>query len=481
MLAGKHCIFGDVAAEDIIAHTTPRVPRLPADPLPGRLVIFGIVSVALLMASVDQTIVATALPTLQHDLGARVNWSSWTITAYSLGQVLVMPIAGKLGDQIGRKRVFVAAIVIFTVASLCCGLANDIYLLVVLRAVQAIGGGAFMPTSTGIVAEQFGRDRDRALGLFASIFPVGGVIGPVLGGIFVNYLSWRWIFLVNVPVGAILVLLALWFIPSRPRAIRQRLDFAGVALLGATLLPAMLGVTSLGSGGARILSVGFVLPVAIALVSAALFVRHAAVAEGAFIPLRFLGGHGFAVMNLINFLYGSAVMGFAALIPLYAQQRYGIGEFASGTLLTARAITMTAAALSAVVLLRRTGYRWPVVGGLLAVAAGLLLLAIPPRGLSAYSWLAFGAGVTGLGMGMCSPAANNATLRLAPEHAAAVAGLRGMFRQSGGITTVSVMAAVLARSTDPGLSQAHGFIVLALLLVLALPLMLRVPEHRGAW
>ena len=173
--------------------------------LPGRYVVFAIVSLALLMASVDQTIVATALPSLQHDLHAQVNWSSWTITIYALGQILVMPLAGKLGDQYGRKKIFLGAAVLFTTASLCCGFAGNIYLLIVLRALQATGGGAFMPTATGIVSQQFGPERDRAVGLFSSVFPLGGIIGPVLGGIFVTYWSWRGIFLVNVPLGIILV------------------------------------------------------------------------------------------------------------------------------------------------------------------------------------------------------------------------------------------------------------------------------------
>jgi MFS family permease len=144
---------------------------------PRRHLVFGIVSIALFMASVDQTIVATALGTLQHDLHAPVNWSSWTITIYALGQIIVMPLAGSISDQYGRRRVFVAAIVLFTTASLCCGLVDSIYLLVPLRAVQAIGGGAFMPSATGIVSDMFGPDRDRAVGLFTSIFPIGGIVG----------------------------------------------------------------------------------------------------------------------------------------------------------------------------------------------------------------------------------------------------------------------------------------------------------------
>src|SRR5215467_7050018 len=183
---------------------TAREPQLPGgEALAGRYVVFTIVSLALLMASVDQTIVATALPSIQRDLHAQVNWSSWTITIYALGQVLVMPLAGKFGDQYGRKKIFLGAVVLFTTASLCCGLANNIYLLIVLRAVQALGGGAFMPSATGIIADLFGAGRDRALGLFSSIFPMGGIVGPVLGGVVVTYWSWRGIFLVNIPVGLV--------------------------------------------------------------------------------------------------------------------------------------------------------------------------------------------------------------------------------------------------------------------------------------
>ena len=215
---------------------------------PRRFVVFTIVSLALLMASVDQTIVATALPALQRDLHAQVNWSSWTITIYALGQILVMPVAGKIGDQYGRKKVFLGAACLFTTASLFCGFANNIYLLVFLRGFQAIGGGAFLPSATGIVSRQFGPDRDRALGLFSSVFPIGGIIGPILGGIFVTYWSWRGIFLVNVPIGFALVVLGSVFIPRSVRIQEQRLDVRGVALLGTTLLAAMFGIASLGSG-----------------------------------------------------------------------------------------------------------------------------------------------------------------------------------------------------------------------------------------
>jgi EmrB/QacA subfamily drug resistance transporter len=478
--AGKQCrVFGLVAEQ--VARADSGHQHVAAEPTGGRFVVFAIVSLALMMSSVDQTIVATALPSIQHDLHAQINWSSWTITIYALGQILVMPLAGKIGDQYGRKQIFLGAAVLFTVASLCCGFANDIYLLIVLRAAQAVGGGAFMPSATGIVSEMFGAERDRAIGLFSSIFPIGGIIGPILGGVFVTYWSWRGIFLVNVPIGIVLLVMGAVFIPDIARRPDRHLDVRGVVLLGITLLSAMLGIAYLGGGDSSAASPLFIGPECVAVVAAVVFVRHSARARSPFISVRFLSGPGFGVMNLLNFIYGAAVLGFAPLVPLYAQDRYGLRPLDAGTLLTARALGMIATAGLAVYLLRRTGYRWPMAVGFVLTAVGLVGTATSPHGLSPYAWLAIATGICGIGMGISTPSSNNATLQLAPDHAAAVAGLRGMFRQSGSITAVSITAATVARSADPGIAQAYVFLAFAAIIVCSLPLIRLVPDHRGRW
>ena len=464
-----------------LAHADAALGPVAEKPARGRVLLFATVSIALFMASVDQTIVATALPSIQRDLHAQVNWSSWTITVYALGQVLVMPLAGKFGDQYGRKKIFLGAVVLFTTASICCGLADNIYLLIVLRAVQALGGGAFMPSATGIIADRFGSGRDRALGLFSSIFPMGGIVGPVLGGIFVTYWSWRGIFLVNIPVGLVLLVLGTVVIPRIPQRPDPHLDIRGVLLLGVTLLAAMLGIGYLGGSHSSPLSVFFLLPECIALLAAVAFVRHSARAESPFVSLRFLTGRGFGAMNLLNFLYGSVLLGFAPLVPLYAETRFHLAALPAGTLLTARAAGMISVAAVSVWMLRRTGYRWPIAVGFVLGVVGLIGTSASPHGLSPYAWLAVSAAVVGVGMGVATPAANNATLELAPEQAAAVAGLRGMFRQSGGITAISITAAIVARSADPGIAQARTFLVFAVILLCSLPLVLLVPEHRGRW
>lgn len=464
-----------------LAAGRPAGPGGGGEPQPGRRLVFAVVSMALFMASVDQTIVATALGALQRDLHATVNWSSWTISIYALGQIIAMPTAGAISDIYGRKKVFIGAIVLFTAASLCCGLAKDIYVLVALRGVQALGGGAFMPSATGIVADQFGRDRDRAVGLFSSVFPIGGIVGPVLGGVFVTYWSWRGIFLVNLPVGIALLSLAIIFVPGGSKKGARRLDLAGIGLLAVGLLGSMLAVSYLGSASASPLSAPFIVPLATGVLALLLFVRHSARAPAPFVPLKLLGGRDFAIMNLINFVIGSAILGFGALVPLYAQERYHLPTLAAGTLLTARALGMISIAALAAFAMRRTGYRLPMTVGLALAAVGLVLMEIAPPLLGPYGWLTVVAGLTGIGMGMALPASNNATLQRAPENTAAVAGLRGMFRQSGGITAISLITAIVARSADPGLALAHSFLTLAIVLACLLPAVIYVPDHRGRW
>jgi EmrB/QacA subfamily drug resistance transporter len=445
-----------------------------------RGLIFAIVSIALFMSSVDQTIVATALPAIQKELHSQINWSGWTITIYALGQVLAMPLAGKVSDMYGRKKVFVGSVALFTAASLACGFSSNIYLLVLLRAVQAIGGGAFMPSATGIVSDQFGKQRDRAVGMFASIFPIGGIVGPIIGGALVAVWSWRGIFLVNVPIGVVLLLLAMRYIPASAGRSTSQIDVRGVSLLGLLILSAMFGITYMGSGSITPYNPFFLGSAAIAVLAGWLFVRHSKRHAAPFIPYLLLRGRGFGVMNLINVLFGAAALGFAALVPLYAQDRFGIQPLGAGTLLTARAIGMIAVASLAVMALRRTGDRLPMVIGFLVVAIGLVAMSSPPL-LSPYVWLAISAAVTGVGMGISVPASNNASLQMAPDQIAAIAGLRGMFRQGGAIMAVSITTAITARSNDPGIAQAHVFLVFAALLVFSLPLVFLVPDHRGNW
>jgi MFS family permease len=362
-------------------------------------------------------------------------------------------------------------------------LVGNIYLLVGVRAAQAVGGAGFTPSATGIVVDHFGTARDKALGLFGSIFPIGAAIGPILGGVLIAAWSWRGIFLVNVPIGTLLVALSFRYVPryvvDRGRR-AGRVDLTGVALLGVGVLASMIGTVRLGDAGG-VYSASFAAPEAVAVLMLGLFVRHIRRHADPLISLRLLAGRGFGAVNLINFLYGGAVTGLASLVPLYATERYGLSALASGTLLTGRGAAVIVLSSLAVVFLRRSGYRRPMFVGFILIAAGMLALTVSPLGVPAYAWLAAAAALTGIGAGWSNPATRNASLQLAPQESASIAALRSVSRRLGMIASVTVTTALLAQTGHPAHAMAYIFAVFALVLLAVVPFVVRVPEHRGAW
>jgi EmrB/QacA subfamily drug resistance transporter len=465
----------------------PPVATLKTVTSPGgrtvsRNFIFAIVATIMMMGAIDQTIVATALPTLQRSLHAPITWSSWTITIYQLGQVVAMPVIGRVSDQFGRKRVFLIAIIVFIVASLCCGLSTNIYELVLFRALQALGGGAFMPSATGIVADTFGKDRDRAIGMFTSIVPIGSMAGPVLGGFLIAIWSWRAVFYINLPIGIVTFVLAVIYLPRSREVKSGRADVLGMLLLVMMMLPLMYGITTLGDGHTSLISPSFLIPEIFAAAFVYLFVRHAGRAEVPIISLRLLKIRAFATMNLVAGLYGGCALGIGTLVPLYGEERYGLSSIQVGSLLTARAVGVISLAGITAFAMRRIGYRIPMMLGFALSSIGMLLVALHPPFFGTYGWLALGSTIMGLGIGTAAPATNNAILSYAPREIASTAALRGTFRQVGGIIAISITTAIVSRSSHPGLALSHCFVGYAVLIVvLVLPLVMSVPDQRGGW
>lgn len=436
------------------------------------------------MSALDGTIVATALDTIQRDLSTSVLWAGWTLTAYALGLLLMLPISGWLSERFGKRRIFLASAGAFTAASLLCGFAGNIYVLIGLRFVQALGGAGFMPSATGIIVDHFGPGRDKALGLFASIFSIGAMIGPIFGGLFVTYWTWRGIFFVNVPIGVLLVGLGLHLIPADApfaRTTRAPLDWIGMLLLGAGILSAMLALNVFSEGAPlshlpQAISLG-----AIGVLCLSGFGIRTAHVTHPFIPGRLIAGPGFWASNAVNVVYGGTTIGLVALVPLYAAARYRIPALESGTLLTAQGAAVALMSVVGTAVLRRTGYRLPIFVGETVVVLGLVGLALHPRGVSPYVWLACATAAMGLGQGFQSPAGRNAGLQLAPDSAPTIAALRTMGYQLGTIVAISVTTAVVAGAADPGVAHAHAYLAWAALLVLMMPIIAKVPEHRGAW
>jgi EmrB/QacA subfamily drug resistance transporter len=446
---------------------------------------FAVVVAALVMDLLDSTIAQTAAPAIRRDLGGSYAALEWISAAYTLAMAVTLLLGSRLGDIFGRRRVLLAGIGAFVLASALCSLAPNPTLLIAARGFQGVTAALMVPQGFGLIRELFGDEgQQKALGVVGPIMGLAAIGGPLVGGglIDVNLLGtgWRAIFLVNVPIGLILIFLGRRIIPRQPRTAGERFDLKGVTLLGVALIGVMIGITNLGSPGGGAAWLGIVAPIAIGVGAGTFFVRHTQRARAPFVTPRLLYGHGFGTMNVINVLFGSAALGFSALVPLYAQDRYGISSISSGSLLIARAIGMISIASIAVLLLRRTGCRPPMIVGNLVIAAGLVTMALPaPAGVAPYWWLCATAALTGLGVGTAIPASNNAILQFAVGSIAAVAGLRGMFRQAGGILAVSVSTVVVARSAHPGTALAYLFLAFAGLLTISVPLAFLVPNHRG--
>jgi MFS family permease len=303
--------------------------------------------------------------------------------------------------------------------------------------------------------------------------------------VFVTYWTWRGIFFVNVPIGVVLLALGLHYLPRdrvRPdRGARRPMDLGGMALLGVGALALMFGISYLGEAGASAASLLFIVPVVVGVLGLAWFGLHIRRAPEPFLNPMFIAGRGFAAVNVINILYGGAVAGLLALVPLYAVERYGVSTLASGTVLTAEGVAVIVMSGLAAMALRRTGYRQPMYVGSVIIVLGFVGLAVRPVGVSPYVWLAISGALTGFGSGWSSPASRNACLQLVPDASPALAALRSMGRMIGQIVAVSVTATVIAQAASPGLAAARVFLGFAVLLVVCLPVIARVPEHRGAW
>src|SRR5438132_9551833 len=214
--------------------------------IPSRYAFFALAAMSVMMFSIDATIVAVALPTMMRELNTSLALIGWTLTAYQLAQTVMFPLAGKLADNFGRTRVFLACVIVFTVGSVLCGLAPNIYLLIVFRVIQALGGGGIMPSAIGIIAEEFPDTRPRMIGLFMSVFPVGGIIGPNLGGFIVEHWSWRECFLVNLPLGALVVLALLRRLRQPEQIDRKPLDVVGAGIFAVAIVALLSALTFQG-------------------------------------------------------------------------------------------------------------------------------------------------------------------------------------------------------------------------------------------
>ena len=415
--------------------------------------IFGALLLVLLLASLDQTIVSTALPTIVGDLGG-VSKLSWVVTAYLLASTVSGPLYGKLGDLYGRKIMIQAAIVIFLVGSALCGLAQYMTELIGFRALQGLGAGGLLVVTLAVVGDIVPpRDRGRYQGFFGGVFGVSTVIGPLLGGFFVDNLSWRWIFYVNLPIGVLALVVIATALPARSDHVKHRVDYLGALTLAGSLAAIVL-YTSLGGTTYRWGAPGMI---TLAVASVVLLVAFVLVERGAaepILPLALFRNRVFAVTSAIGFVIGFGLFGAVTYLPLYLQDVRGHSPTVSGLLITPMMGGVLVTSILSGQLISRYGRYKPFpIAGTLLVAVGMGLLARLEVGTSAVVSGLFMV-VLGLGLGLVMQVLVLAAQNAVPyEYLGVASSGATLFRSIGGSIGVSVFGAIFANQLSSQLAS----------------------------
>ncbi|AIO29067.1 MDR family MFS transporter [Burkholderia cepacia] len=422
---------------------TPPAAETARRDAPAGLIVAALLLVMLLSA-LDQTIVSTALPTIVGELGG-LDQLSWVVTAYLLSSTVVLPLYGKLGDLYGRKIVLQAAIVLFLAGSALCGVAQDMTQLIVLRALQGLGGGGLMVVTMAAIGDLVPPDRRaRYQGMFGGVYGLATIVGPLLGGFLVEHLSWRWIFTINLPLG--FLALAVIGVAFRPHTahVKHRIDYMGAAFL-ATALTCVILFTSEGGSLLPWTSPQLWMTLVLGVVAIGGFIYEERLAAEPIMPLELFRHRTFVLVSLIGFVVGIALFGSVTFIPLYLQVVKGSTPSQAGMqLLPMMGGMLVTSVVSGRLISRLGSYRmFPILGtltgGIAMALLSTLTLDTPLHTMYAYMAL------LGIGLGMVMPVLTLAVQNTVEfRHMGVATSGATLFRSIGGSLGVAAFGALFS-------------------------------------
>ncbi|NUP46548.1 MAG: MFS transporter [Catenulispora sp.] len=429
-------------------NTRERVAEQAAPGRRRRLLILGICSMSLLIVGLDATIVNVALPSIQHSFGSSLAGLQWTVDAYTLVLASLLMLSGSAADRLGRRRVFQTGLIVFTAGSLACALAPSLVLLVAFRVAQAIGGAMLGPSTMSIVRNTFTEPRERAqaIGVFASMFGISMALGPVLGGFLVSAISWRAVFVVNLPVGLAALVLAARFVPESHALRARRVDPVGQVLVIvalAALIYAIIEGGRIGFGTTRI-----VILLAVAAGCVIGLVRYERRRVEPLLDVRFFTSAPFAGAAAIAVCLSAALGGFLFMNTLYLQDVRGLSALHAGLFMLPTATMMIVVAPISGRLTGRFGARPSMcTGGLAVLASGLMLTCLAPE--TATPFLLGAYALFGLGFALVSPPiAHTAVSGMPPAQAGVASAVATTSRQVGLTLGVAVFGTVAGDGLD---------------------------------
>jgi EmrB/QacA subfamily drug resistance transporter len=418
-----------------------------------------------LMIVLDQTIVNVALPSIQTDLHFSQSALAWVVNAYLIAFGGLLLLAGRLGDLIGRRRVFLAGLAVFTVASLACGLADSRSTLIAARFVQGVGGALTSSVILGMIVTMFQKpaERAQALGVYSFVAAAGGAIGLLAGGVLTQAINWHWIFFVNIPIGVATGVLTLRLLPNDTGVgLKMGADAPGALLIVAALMLvvyAIVETSSYGWGSARTLIVG---GAGLALLAA--FVARQALAAHPLVPLRVFSSRTVSVANVMFAVVVAGIFGMFFTGALYLQRVLHYDAIEVGLAFLPVAIGIAALALGlAAKLIIRFGAKPTLISGLILVAAGLILFRRAPANANYVADLLPAMTSIGVGAGLLFPSVVTLAMSAAtPEDSGLASGLVNTTRQVGGVLGTAILATLATAHSDA--LRAHGVAAPAALL-----------------